>query len=92
MIITVAHQKGGVGKSTLVTNLCGYLKTDLLDMDKQFSSTAWNALRIENENRESRYIRLRSRTARYRTRHRSASGIFGNFCSVNTKEIRISTL
>lgn len=49
MIITVAHQKGGVGKSTLVTNLCGYLKTDLLDMDKQFSSTAWNALRIENE-------------------------------------------
>ena len=48
MIITVAHQKGGTGKSTLSTNLCGYMKTDLLDMDKQFSSASWNARRIAN--------------------------------------------
>lgn len=48
MIISITHQKGGVGKSTLATNLCGYMKTDLLDMDKQFSSAAWNAQRIEN--------------------------------------------
>ena len=48
MIITVAHQKGGTGKSTISTNLCGYLKTDLLDMDKQFSSASWNANRINN--------------------------------------------
>ena len=42
MIITVAHQKGGTGKSTLATNLAVELKTALLDLDKQHSSIIFN--------------------------------------------------
>jgi chromosome partitioning protein len=42
LIITLAHQKGGVGKSTLATNLRGYFvaqgfKTALVDIDPQGS-------------------------------------------------------
>jgi chromosome partitioning protein len=42
LIITLAHQKGGVGKSTLATNLRGYFsgggyKTVLVDIDPQGS-------------------------------------------------------
>lgn len=46
MIISVAHQKGGVGKSTIATNLAVVLKTDLFDLDKQFSSAEFNNNRI----------------------------------------------
>lgn len=42
MIITVAHQKGGTGKSMLATNLAVELKTALLDLDKQHSSIIFN--------------------------------------------------
>lgn len=45
MIIAVAHQKGGTGKSTIATNLAGYLKADMLDLDKQHSSALWNHVR-----------------------------------------------
>ena len=42
LIVTLAHQKGGVGKSTLATNLRGYFagggyKTALVDIDPQGS-------------------------------------------------------
>lgn len=42
MIITVAHQKGGTGKSTIATNLAVELRTSLLDLDKQHSSIIFN--------------------------------------------------
>jgi chromosome partitioning protein len=45
IIITLAHQKGGVGKSTLAINLCGHFaqaghQTALVDIDPQGSATA----------------------------------------------------
>ena len=46
MILTVAHQKGGTGKSTLATNLAVELGAELLDLDKQHSSIIFNCKRI----------------------------------------------
>lgn len=48
MIIVIAHQKGGVGKSTLAVNLAVVMDTDLFDLDKQFSSVAFNYARVSN--------------------------------------------
>jgi chromosome partitioning protein len=44
--ILVANSKGGSGKTTLTTNLAGYLatisdKVMLADLDRQQSSTQW---------------------------------------------------
>ena len=49
-VIVVANPKGGVGKSTLSTNLAGYFASTgewvaLADMDKQQSAHAWLELR-----------------------------------------------
>ncbi|HZW12384.1 MAG TPA: ParA family protein [Noviherbaspirillum sp.] len=49
-VIVVANPKGGVGKSTIATNLAGYFakqghKVMLGDVDAQQSSRAWLALR-----------------------------------------------
>jgi chromosome partitioning protein len=49
-VIVVANPKGGVGKSTLATNLAGYLARNghgvmLGDIDRQQSSRDWLALR-----------------------------------------------
>ncbi|WP_027799710.1 ParA family protein [Paraburkholderia dilworthii] len=49
-VIVVANPKGGVGKSTLSTNLAGYFAATgewvaLADLDKQQSSHAWLSLR-----------------------------------------------
>ena len=49
IVITVAQQKGGTGKTTLAANLGAALAADrrvaLLDIDPQRSLTRWNALR-----------------------------------------------
>jgi chromosome partitioning protein len=49
LVITVAQQKGGTGKTTLAANLAAALaperKTALLDIDPQHSLTRWHALR-----------------------------------------------
>ncbi len=42
MIITVAHQKGGTGKSTIAVNVAVAMHADLLDLDKQHSSIIFN--------------------------------------------------
>jgi chromosome partitioning protein len=49
-VIVVANPKGGVGKSTLSTNLAGYFASQgewiaLADMDRQQSAQAWLSLR-----------------------------------------------
>ena len=52
IVITVAQQKGGTGKTTLAANLAVALassrKVALLDIDPQHSLTRWNELRPES--------------------------------------------
>ena len=50
--ILIANPKGGSGKTTLATNIAGYLTATgqtvrLLDMDRQQSASGWLALRSE---------------------------------------------
>jgi len=52
-VFLVANPKGGVGKSTVATNLAGYFarqghRTMLGDLDRQHSARAWLALRPAN--------------------------------------------
>lgn len=49
MIITIAHQKGGTGKSTIATNLAVAMQAELLDLDKQHSSIIFNYNRKDTE-------------------------------------------
>lgn len=58
MIITVAHQKGGTGKSTLATNISGMLGATMLDLDKQHSSALWNHVRSMDSELESLEINV----------------------------------
>ena len=53
VVITVAQQKGGSGKTMLAANLAACLAgskpTALLDIDPQHSLARWHALRAERE-------------------------------------------
>lgn len=49
MIINVAHTKGGVGKTTVATNLAINLNADLLDLDLQNSSILFSKLGNERK-------------------------------------------
>jgi len=55
MIILVGGEKGGTGKTTVVTNLAALAINDvkdllLVDTDKQGSASSWASVRDENEN------------------------------------------
>lgn len=61
LIITLAHQKGGVGKSTLATNLRGYFagggyKAALVDIDPQGSLSKLVRTFASQEGREPEHI------------------------------------
>lgn len=65
LIITVAHQKGGVGKSTLSTNLRGYFsgggyKTALVDIDPQGSLTKLIRAFADQEGRDPEHAITRA--------------------------------
>jgi len=49
MIITVAHQKGGVGKSTIATNLAVEMQLPIFDLDSQHSCYLFSLLRKEEQ-------------------------------------------
>jgi chromosome partitioning protein len=52
MIITVAHQKGGVGKSTVATNLAVEMFVPIVDLDSQHSCYLFSLLRNEEKTRK----------------------------------------
>jgi chromosome partitioning protein len=58
IVITVAQQKGGTGKTTLAANLAAALgreqRVALLDIDPQRSLTRWHALRSERNTQPSK--------------------------------------
>lgn len=61
LIVTLAHQKGGVGKSTLATNLRGYFaqggyKTALVDIDPQGSLTKLVRTFADQTGREPEHV------------------------------------
>ena len=49
MIITVAHQKGGVGKSTIATNLAVEMQVPIINLDSQHSCYLFSLLREEEQ-------------------------------------------
>lgn len=50
LIINLTHQKGGVGKSTLTTNIAVNLGADILDLDSLQACVRWNYTRRSKGN------------------------------------------
>lgn len=48
MIVNITHQKGGVGKTTLTTNLAVELDAIVIDLDNLRASILWNKIRVGN--------------------------------------------
>lgn len=77
IVITVAQQKGGTGKSTLAANLAATMASSrqvaLLDIDPQHSLSRWNELRPQSAARltfsDVSGWRLTSELARLKTGH-----------------------
>lgn len=70
LVITLAHQKGGVGKSTLATNLRGYFsgggyQTALVDIDPQGSLSKLVRTFAEQQGREPEHVIERGRFDSY---------------------------
>lgn len=73
VVITLAHQKGGVGKSTLATNLRGYFsggghKTVLVDIDPQGSLSKLTKTFRAQAGREPEHLVDRNSIATYAER------------------------
>lgn len=70
LVITLAHQKGGVGKSTLASNLRAYFsgggyKTALVDIDPQGSLSKLTKTFAHQEGREAEHVIDRSHFKNY---------------------------
>lgn len=62
MIINIAHTKGGVGKSTIATNLAVEMNLPIIDMDFQESSIFFNKLRVRAGKQPIHVIRINNDT------------------------------
>ena len=78
LVLTLAHQKGGVGKSTLASNLRAYFsqayKTALVDIDPQGSLTKLAKAFSEQEGRDSEHVISRTDFASFKELHEKISG------------------
>ena len=78
LVITLAHQKGGVGKSTLASNLRSYFaqryKTALVDIDPQGSLAKLTKAFSDQQDRQSEHVIARTDFASFEELQEKISG------------------